>query len=217
MAETTPAVVFAGGEPESSSVLGSIPDDRLVIAADSGLSTARRLGIRVDLIVGDLDSADPADVDGAVADGAAVERHPAAKDATDLELALEAARTRGLAPAIVVGGGSLDRIDHFMANALLLADPRFATLRPQWFVQGAHVIAVHDRAVFSGDPGDVVTLLAVGGPAVGVRTTGLRWVLREARLDPGSTRGVSNEMTADEATVALDDGVLLAIHVRRPA
>ena len=59
-----------------------------MIAADSGLDHATALGFAVDLVVGDLDSADPAAVDAAVAAGAAVERHPEAKDATDLELAL---------------------------------------------------------------------------------------------------------------------------------
>src|SRR5262249_11223939 len=46
----------------------------------------------------------------AVAAGAVVERHPTAKDATDLELALLAARDRGAAEIVVVGGhgGGLD-------------------------------------------------------------------------------------------------------------
>jgi thiamine pyrophosphokinase len=216
VAEPTSAVIFAGGEPEPSSVRRAIPDDRFVIAADSGLHTALCLDTAVDLIVGDLDSADPAEVARAMEGGARLEQHPAAKDATDLELALEAARARGLEPAIVIGGGSLDRIDHFMANALLLASPRFAPMRPQWLVQGTRVLAVHDRASFHGAPGDVITLLAVGGPAVGVRTEGLLWELDGDRLEPGSTRGVSNEMTDTGAAVVVDDGVLLAIHVRRP-
>lgn len=217
MAITTTAVIFAGGEPEPASVRQVIPERRFVIAADSGLHTPLRLGIPVDLVVGDLDSAVPDAVQQAIDAGAALERHPAAKDATDLELALEAARSRNLQPAIVIGGASLDRIDHFMANALLLAAPRFAALRPQWFVQGAHVVAVHDSARIEGRRGDVVTLLAAGGPADGVTTEGLRWPLSGHRLEPGSTRGVSNEMSADTAAISVDRGVVLAIHVRRPA
>jgi thiamine pyrophosphokinase len=210
------AVIFAGGQPEPASVAALLPDDRFVIAADSGLHGAFRLGVRVDLVVGDLDSADPEAVASAAAAGAAIERHPRAKDATDLELSLEAARARGLSPAIIVGGGSLDRVDHFMANALLLAAPRFADLRPQWFVQGAHVIAVHDAAQIDGEPGDVITLLAVGGPAFDVVTEGLRWPLEGDRLDPGSTRGVSNELLTATASIRVGVGTVLAVHVRRP-
>jgi thiamine pyrophosphokinase len=113
---------------------------------------------------------------------------------------------------MVIGGAGFDRIDHFVANALLLAHPRFRPLRPQWWVKGAHVGAVHDRLEIEGRPGDVVTLLAIGGPASGVTTGGLRWQLEAATLEAGSTRGVSNEMTGTRATVSVSAGVLLAIH-----
>jgi thiamine pyrophosphokinase len=212
---TRSGVIFTGGEPEPGQLGSRFPDDPFVIAADSGLHDALRRGIRVDLVVGDFDSADPEAVRQAVGAGAEVERHPADKDATDLELALEAALRRGLDRVVVLGGAGLDRIDHFMGNALLLASPRFAPLHPEWWVQGAHVVPVHDEATVTGGPGDVVTLLAVGGPATGVVTTGLRWPLRGDRLEPGSTRGVSNEMTATAATVALSGGALLAVHIGR--
>jgi thiamine pyrophosphokinase len=212
---TRSGVIFTGGEPEPGRLGSRLPDDRFVIAADSGLHDALRRGIHVDLVVGDLDSADPEAVRRALANGAEVERHPADKDATDLELALEAALCRGLDRVVVLGGAGLDRIDHFMGNALLLSSPRFAPLHPEWWVQGAHVVPVHDRATITGSPGDIVTLLAVGGPADGVATTGLRWPLDGERLEPGSTRGVSNEMTAPAATVALSGGTLLAVHIGR--
>jgi thiamine pyrophosphokinase len=59
--------------------------------------------------------------------------------------------------------------------------------------------------------GDLVTLLPVHGPARRVTTTGLLYPLNGEDLNPGSTRGVSNELVDDQATVALDAGVLLAI------
>jgi thiamine pyrophosphokinase len=206
---TTPTIIVAGGDPVEG--IGDVPvaADAFVIAADSGLHSARSLGLSVDLVVGDLDSAAPGAVAEAIAAGAAVERHPTDKDATDLELALEAALARDLSPAFLLGGAGFDRIDHFMANALLLAAPRYAPLRPRWHVKGATVIPVHDRVEIEGRAGDTVTLLAVAGPAAGIATEGLRWTVD--RLEPGSTRGVSNEMTSARASVALTSGTLLAI------
>ncbi len=209
------AVVFTGGDPVPHDLRLMLPDDAFFIAADSGLRTAFDLEIDVDLVIGDLDSADPTDVATAIEAGAEVERHPADKDATDLELALEAALTRGLSPVIVVGGAGWDRFDHLLANALLLASPRFAPLRPRWWVKGAHVTIVHDRSVLQGVPGDKVTLLAAGGPVKGVNTRNLRWPLVNETLSPGSTRGVSNEMTSHAATITVDEGVLIAIRVGR--
>ncbi|NQV08013.1 thiamine diphosphokinase [bacterium] len=208
----SPAIVLTGGDPAPVSVGPLLPRDALVIAADSGIAAADRLGLTVDLIVGDLDSADPATVEAARASGAVIERHPVDKDATDLELALEAAARRGCRPIVVVGGASFDRIDHFMANALLLAVPRFASLQPRWYVKSAQVAPVHDRIAIHGVPGDIVTLLPLGGIARGVVTEGLRWELDGDDLEAGSTRGVSNEMTGSDAIVSVLSGTLLAIH-----
>jgi len=208
-----PAVVFAGGDPVPGSVGALLPRGAMVVAADSGLDVARRLGVPVDLVVGDFDSANPASVAAAAARGARLERHPVAKDATDLELALEAVLRLGRSPVLVVGGAGWDRPDHLLANALLIACPRYAPLRLRWLMKGAEVSPVHGRLDLHGAPGDLVTLLAVGGPAVGVVTAGLLWPLRGETLEPGSTRGVSNEMEGESASVSAAEGVLLAVRV----
>lgn len=217
MTDTRPAVIVAGGDAVASNVVAFLPRSGYVIAADSGLHTAHELGLVVDLVVGDLDSADTDQVDSALRAGADLERHPADKDATDLELALDAALSRGLHPAIVVGGASFDRIDHFMANALLMTADRFAPLEPRWLVKGAEVHVVRAATRLNGAVGDVVTLLPVGGPARGIRTRGLRWPLDGDTLEPGSTRGVSNELVETAATIEVAAGVLLAIHGGPPS
>ena len=63
----------------------------------------------------------------------------------------------------------------------------------------------------SGRPGELVTLLAVHGAAHGVTTDGLLYPLHAETLHPGSTRGVSNEMTSTAATVEVAAGVVLAV------
>ena len=212
MSHRNPVVIVAGGDAVPPDISGLLPSPAFVIAADSGLHSAAALGLRVDLVIGDMDSADPRAVETAERDGAAIERHSPDKDATDLELALEAAVDRSLAPAVILGGASFDRIDHFLANALLLAADRFAILEATWWVKGAEVHVVRTATTLVGRPGDIVTLLPVGGPATDVVTQGLRWPLAHETLAPGSTRGVSNEMTDDTATITLAEGVVLAIH-----
>jgi thiamine pyrophosphokinase len=181
-----------------------------VIAADSGLDHAHELGVAVDVVVGDLDSVDPDTLAAAELAGTIVERHPTAKDATDLELALLAARDRGALEIVVVGGHG-GRLDHFLANALLLASPALADVRVRARIGDADVFVVRDRVELTGAPGALCSLLPVGGPAEGVRTEGLRFPLAGETLFPASTRGVSNELVATAATVSLEHGVLLAI------
>lgn len=207
-------LLFTGGEPVDPGIEQLLPAADVVIAADSGLAAAVALGRRVDLVIGDLDSAEPAMVQAAEAAGADVERHPVAKSETDLELGLVAALHRGATHVVVVGGYG-GRLDHFLANALLLASPRFASTRIEAYMGAARITVVRDRAVLHGSVGDVVSLLAVGGPATGVRTEGLEYPLHGEQLDAASTRGVSNVFAAPRAAVSLENGVLLAVQPQR--
>ena len=73
-----------------------------------------------------------------------------------------------------------------------------------------HVVRERRRSrTLEGRPGELVTLLPVGGPAHGVRTEGLRFPLFGETLDPGTTRGVSNEIEGPVAKVSLAEGALL--------
>ncbi len=202
------AIVITGGDPAATA---PSPTPAFVIAADSGLEHAAGLGLTVDLVVGDMDSVDPEALAAAVAAGAEVEPHSPDKDATDFQLALDAAVARG-ARRVIVAGGTGGRLDHLLGNALLIASPRYSGVEIEWLAGPHRVVAVHGRADLAGRPGDLVTLLPVGGPARGVHTSGLRWKLDGEDLPPGTTRGVSNVMTASTATVEVGDGALLAIH-----
>jgi thiamine pyrophosphokinase len=204
------ALVFAGGDPVDERWHAVLPADAWIVAADSGLEHVLALGRHADLVVGDMDSVTPASLKRAVAAGAVVEAHPTDKDATDLELALAAVKRAGATRVTVVGAGG-GRLDHFLANLLLFVGPDWAAFELHALVGDAHVTVVRDRAVLRGAVGSIVSLLAPAGPARGIHTHGLRWPLTDDELRPGSTRGVSNEMTEPAAAVSLRDGVLLAV------
>ncbi|HJR24733.1 MAG TPA: thiamine diphosphokinase [Acidimicrobiales bacterium] len=207
---STTVVVVTGGDPLEGVDLPSVPDGALVVAADSGVDRAHGLGLRVDVAVGDFDSVTDAGLDRAAEAGAKVDRHPEAKDTTDLELALDVARS--LDPArIVVLGGHGGRLDHLLANALLLARPALAGIDVVAQMGAARVTVVRSSAELRGHPGDLVTLLPLHGIARGVVTDGLLYPLRDEDLLPGSTRGVSNELVTATAVVTVREGTLLAV------
>jgi thiamine pyrophosphokinase len=210
-------LVFAGGDPPLPALDALLPHDALVIGADSGVEHAHSLGRRVDIAVGDFDSVAPDELARAEARGARVHRYPPDKDATDLELALHAALAEGASRVTVVGGHG-GRADHHAANLLLLGAPALAAIDVDAWFGTAHLTVVRSRTHLRGAPGDLVSLVAVGGTANGVTTEGLRFPLDDEPLLPGSTRGVSNELVGTTAEVSLRDGVLLAIqpHALRP-
>lgn len=206
------AIVLGAGGPVDSRVAPLLPPADLVVAADSGLAQAAPLGLHVDAVVGDLDSVDPAMLAAARATGTAVERHPVAKNEIDLELAIQTASARGATRVVVVTGAG-GRMDMLLANALVLAHEQYAHLRVEaWTDRAWSAIARgRGRVELDGRPGELVSLLALGGTARGVTTHGLQYPLHHEDLHPGSGRGVSNALLDVHAAVDLDAGVLLVI------
>jgi thiamine pyrophosphokinase len=205
--EETVVIVAAGGGPDVSRVL---PRGATVIAADGGADRAAALGLDVALLVGDLDSVGEAALLAAERDGVRVVRHPEAKDATDLELALvEALALEPRRVLVVLSAGG--RLDHLLSALLALAAPALAGVEVDALVGDALVHVVRGERTFVGEAGELLTLLPVHGPAVGVRTAGLLYPLVHETLEPGSSRGVSNVFTVDTARVAVERGILLAI------
>ncbi|MEO6987612.1 MAG: thiamine diphosphokinase [Aquihabitans sp.] len=207
-------VVVLGGGPVSAA-LASVPPADVVVTADSGLEAALAAGLRVAHVVGDFDSVDPDVLAGAEASGSEIHRHPADKDATDSELALRLV-TRladAGAPVRVFTTTAAGRFDHLLSDVLALGGPTLADLMVTGFVGDVVVTVVRPgrpRKVM-GRVGEQVSLVPVHGSASGVSTEGLRWPLADAGLHAGTSRGVSNELAADQATVSIDEGVLLVV------
>ncbi len=203
-------VVFAGGPAPDPRVAALVPRDARLVGADSGAEHALALGLRVELVVGDLDSIDAAALAELEGAGARVERHPVDKDASDLELALGAALSLGPRRVLVVGGAG-GRLDQLLGELLLLGGAAYAAVELDALLGAATVHVVRSERSFDGAVGELVTLLALHGPAYGVETEGLAYPLRGETLEPGSSRGLSNRFAAARATVRLEGGVVLAV------
>ena len=202
----TTVLVITGGDPVPPTALEGLDQAGWVVAADSGLDHAERLGITPDVVVGDFDSVS---ADALTRFDGPVERHPVAKDATDLELALQRAVDER-PERIVVLGGHGGRLDHFLANALVLTTVP-ADILVEWRAGSATIHVVRTAIDLAGTVGDKVSLVPVGGDVRGVTTEGLRWPLSEASLTSGSTLGVSNEFARPSARVSVGSGTLLVI------
>lgn len=205
------AVIFANGElrqPDEARRLLR-PGD-LLIAADGGAAHCRALGLRPNIIVGDFDSLTAAELADFERAGARLERHPSAKDETDLELALLLAVHAGAGEVVVVGalGG---RLDMTIANVLLLTHPALTAARVWLWNDGERAWLIRPPgAEVAGRLGDTLSLIPLGGDATGITTHGLAYPLRGETLAAGPARGVSNVLTESPARVELQSGVLLA-------
>ncbi|RLC97753.1 MAG: thiamine diphosphokinase, partial [Chloroflexi bacterium] len=185
----------------------------LIIAADGGTRHALAAGVIPHVVIGDLDSLSPADLAQVEAACARVIRFSPRKDETDLELALLHAARAGVSEIVVLAalGG---RLDQTIANVLLLSLPELDGLDVRIVEERQKVFLIHSAATITGRPGDTVSLIPLGGDAVGVTADGLEWPLCEETLRFGPARGVSNVLTAEQARVRVRRGMLLCVVTR---
>ena len=208
------AVIVAGGlAGDDAFVRAHCVAADLLIAADAGAIVLERLGIVPHLAVGDFDTAGPEIVARLAARGVPTETHPVAKDYTDTHLAIVVAIARGATEIVVLGALGGPRYDHMLATALGLAHPDFAALRIL-LVDPLHTMLVlrpGESVTLHGIPGAYISLLALSAEVTGVSGSGLLYPLPDTfRL--GDNIGVSNELTAPDATVSVGgSGLLLVI------
>lgn len=201
-------VLLAGGPFEDyDRAVPEIGGGDFLIACDRGFEAAQRLKLHVDLLVGDFDSYSgeiPADVP--------VERAAAEKDDTDTILGVRRGLALGYRDFLLLGalGG---RLDHTLANLQTLSLLCEENARGQICSNRARIWAVRNGALdLEGAPG-YVSVFAWGGPCDGVTLEGLRYPLRDARLEPGFPLGVSNAFADKRARIQVREGTLLVLHV----
>lgn len=199
------AVIFANGQLTQPIELQ--PDD-LVIAADGGTHHCLGLGIRPQIVIGDLDSVREEELEALSASGTEIITYPERKDFTDLELALLEAQKRGADKVLVLAALGA-RWDQSLANILLPAALPGLRISLVDDHQEIHFIRPGETLEIAGQRGDTVSLIPLSGDADGITTHGLEYPLHREMLQFGSTRGVSNVMLGNQASIKLGVGLLV--------
>ncbi len=211
----TRIVIFANGViPDADRARAVLRGADAVLCADGGSRHALALGLRPDMVIGDMDSMDDASRATLQATGVALQAYPRDKNETDLELALQEAVRRKPSSIIVVGALG-KRLDQTLANLAMLRDPALDGVDVRLDDGLEEAWLCRAEAKLEGKASDIVSLLPWGGDVKVVRTDGLKWPLRGETLRADKTRGISNEMLAQVARVSVSSGWLLIIHRRQ--
>ena len=180
------------------------PDD-FVLCADGGVENAGRLGLRPQMVLGDLDSVKELPA------GVPTERFPPEKDDTDTMLTVKRALAMGYRSFLLLGawGG---RPDHAQANLCALlylaeqgASGMIADGGVEIFVVKNSTLCLQKRT------GYYVSVFPFDGPAEGVSESGMRYGLQNATLRTADPVGVSNEFLDEQARISVRNGALLVM------
>ncbi|MHC5247010.1 thiamine diphosphokinase [Enterococcus sp. LJL90] len=116
-------LMIAGGDltdwPEN------LPQADIYVGVDHGALTILELGWPLSLAVGDFDSSTEAERQRIFAEAGEVVTAKAEKDDTDTQLALVETFNRWPTAQVTILGAIGGRLDHFLANLWLAAEPRF--------------------------------------------------------------------------------------------
>jgi thiamine pyrophosphokinase len=209
-------IIFANGDlPDINKARDLLLADDFIICADGGTRHALALNLMPNLVIGDMDSIQDDHWQKLQALGVPVELFPRDKDETDLELAIAHAielEPREIIIVAALGG----RLDQTVGNIALLADLRLLTFDVRLDNGVEEMFFCRDHVQVHGRSGDIVSLIPWGNPVRGIQTQGLKWMLADETLYPEKTRGISNELLNESASIKISSGNLLVIHTRNP-
>jgi len=211
------AIVLSDGVIENPDFLESFLDNHeraLLVCADGAIRHLAPSNRVPAVVIGDMDSADPERIAFFRKRGTTIVTCPREKDKTDTHLAIELALQRRCRKIFLFGalGG---RIDHTLANILLLhtALERGAEIRI--IERDCELFLLSGTAVLQGTPGDTVSLLPLAGPVRGITLFGFQYLLSDGTMEPGNPYGVSNSLVEGEGRITVREGRLLVIRYFR--
>ncbi len=186
-----------------------------VIACDAAGEWCVALGRVPDVAVGDFDSAEKGAAARLEALGCEVVLYPAAKDESDLDIALTHARARGFSQVTITAAYS-KRLDHSLAaiGTLLRASDLRPMIEEPDFTAYVADSTTSPIVEFTARPGATVSVLSLVH-ATDVTLSGLVYPLANATLPLLSSLGLSNvAASAGVVRVTLAEGTVLVIASR---
>lgn len=199
------AVIFSGGSyGDPSFYKNELKEDDFVITADAGADFAQRLGIKINVAIGDFDTLD---VKKIVADEI-IKLNPE-KDYTDSFEAVFLAKERGFSEVLMFGASG-SRLDHSLANIFLLKKAKDMGINLTLCDENNIVYITENELLVKKKEGYHLSVIQLTD-AIGITLKGLYYPLNEKDAALGDMIGISNEFTEEEAKISVKKGTLLVI------
>lgn len=178
---------------------------KYLVAVNGGYSFFRKVGLTPDLLIGDFDSIGR--MPRTLTARTTVVQHPAYKEKTDAELALDHCLSLGVQEIYMVQP-SFGEPDQFVGNLMLLI--RAAQLKRRMQGCSVHVInrryqacALADGAgVISGGRGDVFSVVPISDQ-ITLTLSGTEYDVTNLIIKRGESRGLRNRITMNPAHIRI--------------
>jgi thiamine pyrophosphokinase len=204
-------IITAGAPPSNDLIEAHSQNADMIIGVDGAADTLIKHALWPDVLVGDFDSADRADVEKIEAAGAKLVRLPPQKNETDTEVAVNLALESGADDIVILGALGL-RLDHALGNLALLIKAYRNGAHCRIIDEMHEITVAHGEYELHGRIGQTVSLLPMAGDAT-VTATGLVYPLDDLVLRCDAARGISNIIAESPARLRVSGGYALIIKI----
>lgn len=204
------AYLFTNHSPrEIVSGYNYIGSEDYVVAVDMGLERIHQLGLRPNLIVGDLDSVSNELL--AMYPSSIIQRHPAEKNATDTELAISTCINMNCFAEIIICNTLDGRFDHALAIIQNLLEHVASSSRIRVETESQVLFFISSNEVLAGRVGQTISLVPFTPEVVFSSSEGLQYPLNNLTIKQHQSRGISNVIRSNPAMIIKQRGEALAI------
>ncbi|PAQ13239.1 thiamine diphosphokinase [Bacillaceae bacterium SAOS 7] len=210
------AVVAGGPETELADLQSYHTEDTVFVGVDRGTIYLLERGITPKIAIGDFDSVTEAEwkvIESGV-EQEHIQRFPAEKDETDLELAIVWAMKQE-PESIVIFGATGGRLDHFFGTISLLMnrDIMASSIKIELVDKQNHVslYGPGTYTVFVDVRKKYFSFFAITNTVTNFTLKGFKYPLSNHTVQPGSTLYVSNELDQESGTFSFASGILMVI------
>jgi len=190
----------------------AISSSDIIIAVDGGLERCLALELEADYLCGDLDSLDASLVQTFPQEK--TWRFPEDKNETDTELALMKIQEVGIRKAVICNDMQ-GRVDHVLGLIQNLQWAHLHDIDACVQSESQKLFIIDNSFHAKGYKGCLLSLVALKQAAHFKCSSGLKWDLKGLTLEPHLSRGISNQITADNLQIELAEGAVLATITKR--
>ncbi|MDO5717927.1 MAG: thiamine diphosphokinase [Tissierellia bacterium] len=201
------AILIGGGEVDFK--ISEPISEYFIICADRGVDNAIHLGLKPELVIGDMDSISDCNLLEIRRSNIHIIEYNPEKDKTDMELSLDYLASNGYKDIIVLGATGT-RLDHTLSNIFCLKKYKEMGIYVR-IIDGHNIIQYLDDHLSFDKDDYKYSILALSNDGIEVSLRGFYYDLDRHKIDFGSSLGISNYIYNDKADILVHRGYGLLI------
>lgn len=209
-------LIVTGGNIEKEFLLKTIKEREFetIIAVDNGLKALNEININPQHIVGDFDTVKSEILDKYKEDKSIkIHEFNPIKDNTDTDIAIRLAIELN-SDEITIIGGIGTRIDHILGNINVLKYALDSNIKCKIIDENNEIQLIDKTTIIKKK--DItkkyISLIPLTEKVEHINLKGFKYELKNGTLTIGSSLGISNEISKEEAIIEFDNGILIMIN-----